>query len=173
MCDGEAFDTLVDPRRPIPATASRVHGITTEMVAGAPSPARAVADFHRFARGETLVAHNAPFDLAFLSRHARRGGFDFDVPVLDTVLLSAALFGESAPHGLDAIAERLGVEIGAAARHTAIGDAAATAAVLLRMIPMLQAAGIITLEDAIAAMRRHQRLMPEAQALFVERAPKV
>lgn len=169
LVEGEAFDTLVDPGRPIPGTASRVHGITAAMVAGAPDPATAVAAFHRFARAETLVAHNAPFDLHFLARHARRGGYDFDVPVLDTVLLSAALFGESAPHSLDAIAARLGVAIDASARHTAMGDAIATASVLLRMLPMLAAAGIVTLGDAMEAMRRHQRLMPEAQDLFRDR----
>lgn len=162
----ESFETLVDPGRPIPGTAARVHGITASTVTGAPDPATAVAAFHRFARAETLVAHNAPFDMAFLARHARRGGFDFDAPVLDTVLLSAALFGESAEHTLDAIAARLGVTIDSVARHTALGDAAATASVLLRMVPMLGAIGIVTLGDAIEAMRRHQRLMPEARALF-------
>ena len=164
ILEGEAFETLVDPGRPIPAASSRVHGITAGMVAGAPAPGPAVAAFHRFARAETLVAHNAPFDLAILSRHAE--GIAFDAPVLDTVLLSAALFGESAEHTLDAIAGRLGVTIDAAARHTAMGDAVATAGVLLAMIPMLRAAGIATLGDARTAMRRHQRLMPEARVLF-------
>lgn len=163
---GESFETLVAPGRPIPGTASRVHGITAAMVAGAPPPERAVAAFHCFARGETLVAHNAPFDLHFLSRQARAGGYDFENTVLDTVLLSAALFGEGEEHTLDAIAERLGIAIDVADRHTAIGDAIATARVLLRMIPMLGAHGIRTLGDAVAAMRRHQRLMPQAHSLF-------
>jgi len=161
---GETFETLVDPGRPIPAVASRVHGITDAMVDGKLSPRTAVAAFEFFARGDVLVAHNAPFDMALLARHARPGAFD--VPVLDTVLLSAALFGESAEHTLDAIAERLGVPLSAAARHTAMGDAVATAQVLLHMLPMLAAADIATLGDALAAMRRHQRLMPEARALF-------
>lgn len=168
LVKGEAFQTLVDPGRPIPAAASRVHGITGEMVAKAPGPAAAVAAFHAFARGETLVAHNAPFDLAILGRHAQ--GVTFDAPVLDTVLLSAALFGEAETHTLDAIAERLGVTIDAAARHTALGDAVATGQVLLHMIPMLEAAGITTLGEAQAAMRRHQRLMPEARRLFAAEA---
>lgn len=164
LVSGETFETLVDPGRPIPAVASRVHGITDEMVSGKLSPRTAVAAFDFFSRGEILVAHNAPFDMALVSRHARIGAFDG--PVLDTVLLSAALFGESETHTLDAIAERLGVSISAVARHTAMGDAVATAQVLLHMIPMLNAAGVITLGDAIAAMRRHQRLMPQSRTLF-------
>lgn len=161
---GETFETLVDPGRPIPAVASRVHGITDAMVAGKLSPRTAVAAFEFFAREEILVAHNAPFDMALLARHARAGAFDG--PVLDTVLLSAALFGESAEHTLDAIAERLGVPLSAAVRHTAMGDAVATAEVLLHMLPMLAAAGVTTLGDALAAMRRHQRLMPQSRTLF-------
>lgn len=163
---GEAFDTLVNPGRPIPPASSRVHGITDEMVADARTPQSAIADFHRFARAETLVAHNAPFDLHFLSRHAQNGGYEFDAPVLDTVLLSAAIFGTNETHTLDAIAERLGITIEGADRHTAMGDAVATAQVLLRMIPMLGVAGVVTLGEAIAAMRRHQRLMPQAKTLF-------
>lgn len=166
---GETFETLVDPGRPIPAVASRVHGITDAMVHGQLSPRTAVVAFEFFSRGETLVAHNAPFDMALIARHARDGAFDG--PVLDTVLLSAALFGEAAEHTLDAIAERLGVPLSAAVRHTAMGDAVATAQILLRMLPMLAAAGIVTLGDALAAMRRHQRLMPQSRTLFQPKAP--
>lgn len=160
---GETFETLVNPNRPIPATASRVHGITDDMVANAPSPPMAVAGFHRFARAETLVAHNAPFDLKFLMRHAQEDGYAFDTPCLDTVLLSAALYGEGVDHTLDAIAERLGVVIEQADRHTAMGDAIATGRVLLHMLPMLEAIGVTTLGDAITAMQRHQRLIPGAK----------
>lgn len=158
---GETFDTLVDPGRPIPPGSSRVHGITDELVAGAPDVATAIRAFHGFARDAVLVAHNAPFDLAFLRRREDGTRAVFDNPVLDTVLLSAAVFGETEVHTLDAIAERLDVRIDAAARHTAMGDAAATASVLLKLLPILEARGIRTFGDAVAAMRRHQRLLPD------------
>lgn len=161
---GETYDTLVDPGRPIPPASSRVHGITDELVAGAPDVASAVRGFHDFAREAVLVAHNAPFDLAFLRRHGDAIGRAFDNPVLDTVLLSAAVFGETETHTLDAIADRLDIVIDAAARHTAMGDAVATAAVLLRLLPILEARGIATFGDAVAAMRRHERLLPDLNA---------
>ncbi len=154
---GESFETLVDPGRPIPPLASRVHGITDEVVKGAPGPIPAIAAFHNFARGSVLVAHNAPFDLAFLRRQGE--GIRFDHPVLDTVLLSAAVFGEGVPHTLDAIAQRLEVDLPAAVRHTAPGDAQATADVLFRLIEILEARGVRTFGDAVAAMRRHERLL--------------
>ena len=156
---GESFETLVDPGRPIPRTASRIHGITDEQVAGAPSAHAALAAFHHFARGAVLVAHNAPFDLAFLRRQG--AGMRFDHPVLDTVLLSAAVFGEETHHTLDAIAARLDVSLSAADRHTAMGDAVATADILFRLIKILEGRGVCTFGEAVAEMRRHRRLLQD------------
>lgn len=158
---GESFHTLVDPGRPIPPGSSRIHGITDADVAGAPGPVAALAAFHRFARDAVLVAHNAPFDLAFLRRGAAGSRLEFDHPVLDTVLLSAAVYGEEAEHTLDAIARRLSVPISAAERHTAQGDARATAAVFFRLLDILAARGVTTFGAAVAAMRRHERLFPD------------
>jgi DNA polymerase III subunit epsilon len=159
--DGETFETLVSPGRPIPPGSTRVHGIDDVAVGGAPNPVEAVRAFHRFAKGSVLVAHNAPFDLAFLRRHADAAGVCFDHAVLDTVLLSATVYGHGVPHTLDAIAERLGVSLDPSVRHTATGDAIATADVLLRLIPVLEAAGTVTFGEAVTAMRRHQRLLPD------------
>ncbi len=155
---GEVIDTLVDPGRPIPPSSTRIHRIDDAMVRGAPGVEEACRRFDRFARGAVLVAHNAAFDVAMLRKC---GVAPFDHPVLDTVLLSAEIFGTEAEHTLDAIAARLGVEIPQAARHTALGDALATAEVLRRMLPMLRARGLTTFGDVVAAMRRHTALVPD------------
>ncbi|HEX6888771.1 MAG TPA: hypothetical protein VF143_11745, partial [Candidatus Nanopelagicales bacterium] len=70
---------------------------------------------------------------------------------LDTMLLSAVLDPDpDARHGLDGVCQRLGVEV--IGRHTALGDALATAEVLVRMLPLLAERGIRTLGEARAAM---------------------
>ncbi|HEY9038481.1 MAG TPA: exonuclease domain-containing protein [Roseovarius sp.] len=161
IVQGETFDTLVNPGRPIPGASSRIHGITDEMVGEAPDPVTALRRFHGFAQDGVLVAHNAPFDLAFLKRHEGALGLAFDHPVLDTVLLSAIIFGEGEIHTLDAIADRLDIHIDGSVRHTAVGDAIATAQVLVRLLPMLEAHGVHTFGDVITAMRRHARLLPD------------
>lgn len=159
IVEGERFDMLVNPGRHIPAASTAVHHITNDMVANAPSPSEAIARFHRFAAGAVLVAHNAPFDMAFLQR--REGQIDarFDQPILDTVLCSAVLFGQSAEHTLDALCTRLGIVIPEADRHTAIGDALGTAEAMRKMLPMLDATGIKDLGGLIAAFDRHARLL--------------
>ena len=164
LVTGEAMDTLVDPGRRIPTQASRVHGITDEQVVGAPSIPDAVGRLHGFAQDAVLVAHNAPFDLAFLKRQEATIGAKFDHPVLDTVLLSAVLFGTNEGHSLDALCDRLGITIPAERRHTALGDAEATAAALCAMIPMLHGRGFTTLREVLQETRRYGRLLQDLNA---------
>jgi DNA polymerase-3 subunit epsilon len=161
LIEGEQFDTLVDPERPIPEASTRVHGVSTAMVQGAPKITRAAADFHLFASDAVIVAHNAPFDMAFLRRHSKATGVEWNHPILDTVLLSAVLFGASVPHTLDALCDRLDITIPAELRHTALGDAHATASALVQMIPMLEARGFDNMKQVIAQTRRHGRLLED------------
>ncbi|MBF9045940.1 DNA polymerase III subunit epsilon [Rhodobacterales bacterium LSUCC0031] len=156
---GERFDMLVNPGRRIPAAATAVHRITDAMVADAPDVATALARFHAFAKDAVLVAHNAPFDMSFLRRREPEIGVRFDQPILDTVLCSAILYGQSAEHTLDALCARLHITIPEDARHTAIGDAIATAEAFRKMIPMLHAAELPNLEALIKAFDRHSRLI--------------
>lgn len=108
-----------------------------------------------------IVAHNAPFDMAFLRRHAKRMGVEWDHPILDTVLLSAVLFGASDTHTLDALCERLEITIPETLRHTALGDAVATAEALIKMLPILQARGLTTFGEVIMETRKHGRLLED------------
>ncbi|MEP2533817.1 exonuclease domain-containing protein [Shimia sp.] len=158
---GEQINQLVNPGMKIPAASIKVHHVTNEMVADAPPIQTVATDFHHFARGAVIVAHNAPFDMAFLRRHARKMEIEWDHPILDTVLLSAVLFGASETHTLDALCDRLGVTIPEHLRHTALGDAQATAEVLCLMLPMLASRGFDTFGKVIEQTRKHGRLLED------------
>lgn len=143
----DTFDELVNPRRAIPAGAIAIHGITQAMVADARSAPEVVADFADYAESSVLVGHHLGFDLGFLAPAAAKAGAELESFTLDTMLLSAVLFTEpGARHSLDAVSRRLGVNV--VGRHTALGDALATAEVLVRMIPLLTKRGIVTLAQA-------------------------
>ncbi|MGR3635466.1 MAG: exonuclease domain-containing protein [Shimia sp.] len=158
---GEEINRFVNPGRPIPPASTNVHHITDAMVADAPPLQPVATEFNHFARDAVIVAHNAPFDMAFLHRRAN----DFDLawkhPILDTVLLSAVLFGTTESHTLDALCERLAVTIPDHVRHTALGDAQATAEVLCRMVPMLKSRGFDTLQKVIEQCQKHGRLLED------------
>ena len=89
------------------------------------------------------------FDLTLLHKRQDEAGLRFDNLALDTMLISAFLYPDMDDHSLDAIARRLGLDI--ARRHTALGDAMATAAVFVRLLDMLEARGIATLDGLIRA----------------------
>ena len=158
---GEQLDTLVDPGIPIPPASTKVHKISDRMVQGAPNIAEAGRALHQFSRNAVIVAHNAPFDMAFLRRHAKRMNVEWDHPILDTVLLSAVLFGASDKHTLDALCDRLDISIPDELRHTALGDAVATAEALVKMLPMLQARGLTTFGKVVEETRQHGRLLED------------
>jgi DNA polymerase-3 subunit epsilon len=149
---GDPFTRLVNPRRDIPKASIRFHGITEEMVAGEAALDDVLPEFRDFVGDAVLVAHNAAFDMKFLKLKEAETGVVFDNLVLDSLLLSVFVEAESQNHSLDAIAERLGVEVDG--RHTALGDSLVTARVFLRMLDMLEARGIRTLRQAIDASIR-------------------
>jgi DNA polymerase-3 subunit epsilon len=150
---GEVFDQLINPRRNIPAASTKIHHITNEMVAEAPFIEDVLPRFHSFCENSVLVAHNAAFDMRFLTLQQDKCRVRFEHPVLDTVLLAAHLDGQADSLTLDTLAERFAIEIPPEARHTALGDSLATAELMLRLIDMLEAAGVRTLGEAAAASR--------------------
>jgi len=159
--EGEVFDTLVNPRRSIPPSSTEVHGITDAMVQEAPDIDDVCRRFHKFATGAVLIAHNAPFDMEFLRRREEAIGLRFENPILDTVLLSAVVFGQMETHSLDALTHRLGITIPEEARHTAIGDTVATADAFLKLLPMLRARSLVTFGEVLSEVRRHGRLLKD------------
>lgn len=161
---GEVIDTYVDPARPIPPASTAVHHITDDDVQGAPDFASVGRAFHHFARGAVLVAHNAPFDIGLLRKGAAEMDVTWDHPVLDTVLLSAVVFGTTETHSLDALCERLAITIPPEARHTAYGDALATGQALVKLLPLLVARGYTTFGAVIAETQKHGRLLKDMNA---------
>ncbi|MCW4153396.1 exonuclease domain-containing protein [Halomonas sp. 18H] len=148
------FDQLIDPERPIPASSTAIHGLTQTDLAGQPRASEVLPRFHAYVGDAVLIAHNASFDMLAIQPH--REGPAFDMPVLDTLLLSRALDPGLEGHGLDRLAKRYGLFVPQGARHTALGDARVTAQLWLALLPRLEARGIGSLEEALSFQRRGQ-----------------
>jgi len=129
----DSWSSLVQPGRPVPAEATRIHGITDAMLVSAPPPAVVAKPFRDRCGGSTIAIHNADFDLPFLEALLRRHGADpLYNPVIDTLGLARGLFGPGG-NSLAELTRRHG--IAHANAHRALDDARATAGLLLALAP--------------------------------------
>lgn len=113
---------------------TEVHGIRRRDLWRAPSLRSVLTELSARADGSRLVAHNAPFDMAFLANEARRSGVDLHLGgALCTLRMSRALDPErTRSHRLGDLCERYGIPLIDA--HDALADAEATAALLPHLL---------------------------------------
>jgi DNA polymerase-3 subunit epsilon len=129
----ETFDTLVNPERSIPPFITSLTHISWEMVKDAPRFADIVDDLLRVMKGHVFVAHNADFDWRFVRAEVERAtGRRLSGPKLCTVKLARRVLPYLPSRRLDALSHHYGVANHA--RHRAMGDADATAQILLRLL---------------------------------------
>ena len=129
----ERYETLLNPDRPIPPWISRLTNISWEMVRDAPRFSVVCDDVLRIMDGHVFVAHNARFDWGFVSMEVSRAtGRELAGRQLCTVRLARRLLPQLRRRSLDFVADHYNV--GIAARHRAMGDALATAHVLVGLL---------------------------------------
>ena len=121
----ERFHTMVDPGRPVPVEIVKLTGISDDDVRGAVPPEVAALRLAEFAGGRDLVAHNASFDRAFLTRAA--GEDAFGGSWIDSLQASRIALPRLRSHRLVDLAAALGFTDGRA--HRAADDVSALATV--------------------------------------------
>lgn len=152
----DEFSSLVKPSRPIPPFITSLTGITPAMVADADPIAAVLERFMEWSGLGTedspvLVAHNASFDVGFLRRAARASSLPWPrVRVVDTLALARLALPRPLVrnHKLGTVASYFGTAT--VPEHRALGDARATAEILLGFIDLLAGAGATDVEDLIA-----------------------
>jgi DNA polymerase-3 subunit epsilon len=137
------FSELVDPGIPIPRAASRVSGITDDMVRGRPTVAGVLPSFLAFLGDAVPMAHNAAFDVGFLAADAARLGLAApSTAVVDTRALARAVFPDRRSYALGALCRDMGLAAGSA--HRALADAHGCRMLFLACLERLEAAGTKT-----------------------------
>lgn len=139
---GEDFHTFVRPGGPIPPGIVALTGITDDMVKDAPGPAEALKAFRAFCGDALPVAHNAPFDMGFITMKGREAGVAFGHEALDTITLCKIAFPELSKYKLNLVAKHLKIHFD---HHRASSDAACTAKVMIECFKVFEKAGIADL----------------------------
>ena len=136
MVDGkviEKFATMVNPERKIPDVVVELTGITDEMVADAPKFEEIAGDLYKFCYGSIIVAHNLPFDYAFLKNMSKPLNYIYSNRGIDTVTFAREVLPQLGHHKLNNICEYFGIEL---VHHRAYNDAYATAQAFKEMVKL-------------------------------------
>lgn len=135
------FATLINPGVPMPEAASRVNGITDEMLVGKPSITDVLDAFAEFCGEEIMVAHNAAFDTQFLLADIKK--HESSAPrgvILDTLPLARKVYPGLANYKLGTLVQHLGIPAGGF--HRAEEDAAYCGQLFHKMVTRLSPQGV-------------------------------
>ncbi|MBU1210821.1 MAG: DNA polymerase III subunit epsilon [Alphaproteobacteria bacterium] len=140
MPTGREFHVYINPERAVPVEAANVHGLTTEFLIDKPVFAKVARPFLDFIQADTLVIHNADFDVGFLNMELRK----LSAPlisgnrVVDTLTMARRKH-PGGPNTLDALCKRYGIDNSRRTKHGALLDSLLLAEVYIELLDERQA----------------------------------
>ncbi len=133
----DTFQSFINPGRPIPSFITLMTGITNADVNNAPYFDEVYYMIKEFIGDSVLVAHHLNFDYAFLCHECHKANLElFPNAAVCTLLLAKRLFPELPSKSLRSLTKHF--SIAHKNVHRGLGDAMATAKVLLKMFPYLR-----------------------------------
>lgn len=138
---GREYHCFINPEREVPAEAQKIHGLSTDFLKDKPLFQKVVREFLGFIGDDTLVIHNAQFDIGFLNAELARE----KLPVLemsrvvDTLAMARRKF-PAGPNNLDALCKRFGIDNSKRTKHGALVDSLLLAEVYIELLGERQAA---------------------------------
>ena len=127
------YSTLVDPKITMPEGASRVNGITDDMLKGKPLIEDLMASFAEFCGEDVIVAHNASFDAQFLTADINK--LESPAPkgvIIDTLALARKIIPGLPNYRLGTLVQHLNIP--AAGFHRAEEDASYCGQLFVKLI---------------------------------------
>lgn len=132
---GKTYHVYLNPERQMSPDAVRISGITDDFLKDKPTFGDIVDDFLNFVNGDTLVIHNASFDVNFLNSELKRLNkptFNLSDAV-DTLEIAHRKFPSSAVN-LDALCRRFNVDTSIRKKHGALIDCVLLAEVYINLL---------------------------------------
>ena len=156
------FSTLVDPQRKIPAGASAVNGITDDMVQGQPLIEDLLASFAEFCGEDPIVAHNAPFDVQFLTADIKK--YESAAPkgvILDTLPIARKVIPGLPNYKLGTLIQHMNIP--ATNFHRAEEDASYCGRLFWKMVLKISPSGEVPLGNLVALTGKDESYFPQIE----------
>ena len=138
------FQTFVDPHRPLQPKIVDLTGINDQMLAGQPDISEAMPKFLEYVGNRPLCAHNADFDIGFVTAACEKLGLPFHPTYVDTLILAQNLMPELGKYKLNIVADALSLPD--FNHHRASDDAITCGYLLMRFFKMMQEQGLDSLQ---------------------------
>ena len=151
----DTFSTFVNPEIPIPENIVELTSITDFMVQDSETIEKVLPEFLEFCKNTVLVAHNAKFDIGFITQKAKELSLEFQPSSIDTLPLAKILIPDLKGFGLAKIVKHYDIKLDN--HHRAVDDAQATAEILQKFINQILSKGIYTLKEM------NEQLQPNIQ----------
>ena len=138
------FQTFVAPHRPLQPKIVDLTGINDQMLAGQPDISEAMPKFLEYVGNRPLCAHNADFDIGFVTAACEKLGLPFHPTYVDTLILAQNLMPELGKYKLNIVADALSLPD--FNHHRASDDAITCGYLLMRFFKMMQEQGLDSLQ---------------------------
>ena len=129
------FHKYINPNREIDTEASKIHGLTNNVLKDKPLFEEIYSEFREYVSNSPIIIHNAPFDIGFLKKeHATISVSDdfLDNEIIDSLKLARKI-SPGKKNTLDALCERYAIDNSDRTLHGALLDAKLLAFVYLKM----------------------------------------
>ena len=144
----ERFDELIACPKPLPPFITELTNITDEMLQGKDSEENVTRRFLEFIGDLPLVAHNAQFDISFVSNAVQKYNLgEFNNTVIDTMGMARNMYPEWRNHKLSTLVKNLEVNWDEDKHHRADYDCEGTSKCFYRMLLELKSQNIKTTID--------------------------
>jgi DNA polymerase III subunit epsilon len=167
MPTGREYHCFINPEREVPVEAQNIHGISSDFLRDKPLFGKVAKEFLDFVGDDTLVIHNAQFDVTFLNFELERAGHETIMMdrVVDTLAIARRKH-PAGPNNLDALCKRYGIDNSKRTKHGALVDSLLLAEVYIELLGerqsalLLQSAGAANAPRAIRGGKRQAQVRP-------------
>ena len=127
------FHEYINPEMNISLSAQKIHGISNEFLIGNPTFSKIARKFLDFIKDDTIIIHNAEFDVNFINKELQNCGLgNIKNSVIDTIKIAKKEFpGQTV--NLDSLCKKLDVNNTRQNFHGALLDATLLSKVFLKL----------------------------------------
>ncbi|WP_068449038.1 PolC-type DNA polymerase III [Caviibacter abscessus] len=154
----EKFSKFINPEIPIPKTITELTSITDDDVKDQDTIDIVLPQFLEFIGKSTLVAHNAKFDIGFVTEKAKQLNINTNFSYIDTIEWAKLTLPDQKRFSLDALCKKFNLVN--EHHHRAVNDAEVTAQLFRKLLNLVMNMNVNTLSDVNEKLQLDVKIAP-------------